>query len=54
MGEMLIEGTRDYPDTEVTVLCGHTHRTGRISKNLVAITGEARYGAPGFRIVNVR
>ena len=56
MGEMLSEGARDFPDTEVTVLCGHTHGSGeaRISENLLTITGEARYGAPGFRIVNVK
>ncbi len=56
MGQMLIEGARDHPDREVTVLCGHTHGSGeaRILKNLVAITGEARYGAPGFRVLEVK
>ena len=56
MGQMLIEGARDHPDREVTVLCGHTHGSGEahILKNLVAITGEARYGAPGSGPIDCR
>lgn len=47
-GEMLIGVMRDHPDCRLTVLCGHTHGSGRawILDNLEVITGGARYGKP--------
>ncbi len=48
MGEVLIDTMGRHPDTHLTVLCGHTHSSGRaeILPNLVALTGQAQYGAP--------
>ena len=48
MGEALIDTMKQHPDSHLTVLCGHTHSSGRaeILPNLVALTGQAQYGAP--------
>ena len=48
MGEMLDDVTGTHPDVEFTVLCGHTHSSGRYerSPNLVVLTGHSEYRAP--------
>ena len=53
LGEELYRVAGEYPDTEFTVLCGHTHGEGvaRIRPNLVVHTQGAEYGFPNFRMV---
>ncbi len=48
MGDALLEIVPQYPDSDVTVLCGHTHGEGRaqVLDNLLVLTGGAEYGAP--------
>lgn len=48
VGEVLLETAKDYPRSEITVLCGHTHHAGMIKmcSNLTVITGSAEYGYP--------
>ncbi len=48
MGEMLITSMRQYPQSQLLVLCGHTHGMGaiRIQDNILALTGDAEYGSP--------
>ena len=45
VSEKTMEG---FPDKQMTVLCGHTHRSGRcrILPNLEVKTGGAKYGSP--------
>jgi 3',5'-cyclic AMP phosphodiesterase CpdA len=51
VGEILVEVMRDYPQHQLTVLCGHTHGEGRaqILDNLVVLTGGAEYGLPEIK-----
>ena len=53
MGEALDAVAAQYPKTEITVLCGHTHSSGeyRRSDNLLVRTGAAVYRSP--RIASV-
>jgi len=53
MGDALIDVMKQHPDTRLTVLCGHTHSSGRaqILPNVVALTGQAQYGAPQIQQV---
>ena len=53
MGEAILEVMRDYPDRELTVLCGHTHGRGetRPAPNVLVLTGGAVYGAPAIEHV---
>ena len=55
MGEMLERMARSRRGTTFTVLCGHTHGEGRVEirPNLVVHNGEARYGHPRFRMLQV-
>lgn len=48
MGELLLASAEEHPDTEILVLCGHTHSPGKVAirPNLKVWTGEAQYGAP--------
>jgi hypothetical protein len=48
VGEALREVVDQHPESDVTVLCGHTHSRGfaRIRPNLVVRTGGAIYGSP--------
>lgn len=48
VGDALLEIVPQYPDRQVTVLCGHTHSSGQaqILDNLIVLTGEAEYGQP--------
>jgi predicted phosphohydrolase len=47
-GDALLELAEKYPDTKITVLCGHTHGSGEttIRPNLHVITAGAEYGEP--------
>ncbi|MBC2717224.1 MAG: metallophosphoesterase [Desulfobacteraceae bacterium] len=51
VGDILTEIMKKYQDKRMTVLCGHTHGGGmsQILPNLVALTGQARYGHPGIQ-----
>ena len=48
VGEVLLECMHSYLDSEMTVLCGHTHSRGtaQILSNLKVKTGGAKYGRP--------
>ncbi|MFK8113571.1 MAG: metallophosphoesterase [Rubripirellula sp.] len=48
LGKMLNRFSEDRPNSQVTVLCGHTHHDGiaKIAPNLVVHTGGAIYGQP--------
>lgn len=46
VGEALIEIMAQYPDRQLTVLCGHTHSPGsaQIRDNILVLSAEAEYG----------
>ncbi len=48
VGEVLLYASRERPDCQITVLCGHTHHAGTVHlrPNLRVLTGSAEYGAP--------
>jgi 3',5'-cyclic-AMP phosphodiesterase len=48
VGEALTEIMAQYPRQKLTVLCGHVHMRGRFEArdNLLALCGDAKYGAP--------
>jgi 3',5'-cyclic AMP phosphodiesterase CpdA len=48
MGDAILEIMRDYPDRQLTVLCGHSHSPGecRPLPNVHILTGGAKYGQP--------
>lgn len=48
MGVVLERAAEDYPDRQITVLCGHTHSPGEYQHrpNLLVLTGESEYRAP--------
>lgn len=48
VGDILTKIMQKHQDKRMTVLCGHTHGggTSQILPNLVALTGQARYGHP--------
>jgi Icc protein len=52
-GEAILEVMRDFPDRELTVLCGHTHGRGeyRPQDNVLVLTGAAEYGEPDIQRV---
>jgi 3',5'-cyclic AMP phosphodiesterase CpdA len=51
VGDVLLEIAAARPDRRVTVLCGHTHGSGRarLLPNLEVLTGGAEYGAPALQ-----
>ena len=51
VGEILVNIMRDYPQQQLTVLCGHTHSDGhaQILDNLEVLTGGAEYGLPEIK-----
>jgi predicted MPP superfamily phosphohydrolase len=53
MGEAIASIAREYPDRQLTVLCGHTHSSGTAHPlpNITALTGGAEYGAPEIQKV---
>jgi hypothetical protein len=50
VGDAILEIMPDYPDRQLTVLCGHTHGGGetRPLENVHIITGAAQYGKPAI------
>ncbi|MGB1289177.1 MAG: metallophosphoesterase, partial [Aggregatilineales bacterium] len=50
-GDVLLELVPQYPDCEVTVLCGHTHGRGeaQVFSNLTVLTGGAVYRNPAIQ-----
>lgn len=48
VGDVLLEIAPQFPDRQITVLCGHTHSSGQaqILDNLIVLTGDAEYGYP--------
>ena len=53
VGDVLLEITPQYPQSDVTVLCGHTHSTGECHPlpNMRILTGGAEYGFPAVNQV---
>jgi Icc protein len=53
VGERLADIMRVHPESLMTVLCGHTHSSGRarILSNLEVFTGDAKYGEPRLQQV---
>jgi predicted phosphohydrolase len=51
VGEVLLNVSRERPDSYITVLCGHTHHAGivQLRPNLRVITGSAEYGASSIQ-----
>lgn len=48
VGDAIVECMQDRPDRRLTILCGHTHGSGRTQPlpNVEVITGGAEYGKP--------
>lgn len=48
MGDMLMDVAQAHPETDITVLCGHTHSAGEYQAlpNLRVLTAAASYGNP--------
>jgi 3',5'-cyclic-AMP phosphodiesterase len=48
MGDAILEIMPKYPESQLTVLCGHTHGAGeaRPLENVLILTGRAEYGQP--------
>lgn len=48
MGDVLVQAADQFPDREITVLCGHVHSASDVSirPNLRAVTGAAEYRRP--------
>ena len=55
LGDLLLEVASATPAVDFTVLSGHTHgdAEARLLPNLRAITQGARYGEPGFRLLEI-
>lgn len=52
-GVVLREFAEQHPETNLTVLCGHTHGAGVFQPcpNLIVYTGGATYGSPELQAV---
>lgn len=48
VGEAILEIMRENPQSQLTVLCGHTHSAGQSKplENVLILTGAAEYGHP--------
>ncbi len=48
MGDAILAAMRQWPQRQLTVLCGHTHGSGeaRPMENVLILTGGAEYGHP--------
>lgn len=53
VGDVLKTTMQKNPDSHLTVLCGHTHSSGKFQAldNLEVLTGEAKYGQPKIQKV---
>ena len=54
VGHVLRAAAEEHPACEITVLCGHTHGSGRVEMlpNLTAFTKGAQYGRPEFLLLD--
>jgi predicted phosphohydrolase len=52
-GDVLLAAAEQYPNSQITVLCGHTHGQGDVlmKPNLRVLTGGATYGSPAVQQV---
>ena len=50
MGDTILSIMQQYPNRQLTVLCGHTHSPGSTQPlaNVTILTGEAHYGSPAI------
>ncbi|MGN7613327.1 metallophosphoesterase family protein [Magnetococcales bacterium HHB-1] len=48
MGDAVLKVMKDYPEHQLTILCGHTHCPGiiRMQNNITVFTGQSDYGKP--------
>lgn len=56
VGDVLKDIMEQHPESEMTVLCGHTHGQAecRILSNLLVYAGRAEYGEPQIqRVINI-
>jgi predicted phosphohydrolase len=55
VGDLILSCAGSRPDCQVTVLCGHTHGSGKVQMppNLTAYTAEAAYGQIGFQLIEL-
>jgi len=53
MGDVILETMKRCPEKSLTVLCGHTHSSGKYKPrpNITVYTGHAEYGAPEIQRV---
>lgn len=53
VGDVMRSIMESYPERYLTVLCGHTHSSGRtqVLDNIEVITGDAKYGQPKIQQV---
>ncbi len=53
VGDVVYELMENRPNSQLTVLCGHTHHEGiaQVLPNLRVLTGSAEYGAPHIQKV---
>lgn len=51
VGEAIVDMAAQFPDSKVTVLCGHTHGNGfsQINEQIEAHTGGAQYRSPAVQ-----
>jgi len=52
-GSVILRIGEQFPKTEITVLCGHTHHkaTAKIASNIKVVAGRARKGSPAIQDV---
>lgn len=53
VGDVLRSIMEKHPEVHLTILCGHTHSSGKtkVLENLEVITGDAKYGEPKIQQV---
>ncbi len=53
VGDALLDIMADFPNQQLTVLCGHTHGSAciQVRDNLLVMAGEAEYGVPKIQSV---
>jgi hypothetical protein len=53
VGDLISDYGRQYPEKQITVLCGHVHyaRTAQIAPNIGCYTGGAEYWKPEIQRV---
>ncbi|MGB3562616.1 MAG: metallophosphoesterase [Thermoanaerobaculia bacterium] len=55
VGDLILSCAESRPDCQITVLCGHTHGSGKVQilPNLSVYTAEAAYGQIGFQLIEL-